>query len=65
MRGRTDPNGVSMVTHPVRRGLVSAAVTVALMAVFICANFVAMVFLTWLQTRGIKLETIETGGERF
>ena len=44
MRGRTDPNGVSMVTHPVRRGLVSAAVTVALMAVFLLAPAATRVY---------------------
>jgi glycerophosphoryl diester phosphodiesterase len=44
MRGRTDPNGVSMVTHPVRRGLVSAAVTVALLAVFLLAPAATRVY---------------------
>jgi glycerophosphoryl diester phosphodiesterase len=44
MRGETDPNGVSMVTHPVRRGLVSAAVTVALMAVFLLAPAATRVY---------------------
>ena len=44
MRGRTDPNGVSMVTHPVRRGLVSAAVTVALMAVFLLVPAATQVY---------------------
>jgi glycerophosphoryl diester phosphodiesterase len=44
MRGRTDPNGVSMVTHPVRRGLVSAAVTVALMAVLLLAPAATRVY---------------------